>query len=57
MTSVSVFARNLRDEVSHGGDSQLSKIPQFGFTEGGEDPSFAPLGKGRTYGVEATFKF
>jgi iron complex outermembrane receptor protein len=57
MTSVSVFARNLRDEVSHGGDSQLTKIPQFGFTEGGEDPSFAPLGKGRTYGVEATFKF
>ena len=57
MTSLSVFARNLRDEVSHGGDTQLSKAAPFGYTEGGPTPSFSPLSKGRTFGVEATFKF
>ena len=48
-----IFGKNLTDEVRHGGDTQLPSllgpIPLGG--------SFAPLAKGRVYGVEATYNF
>jgi len=48
----SVYARNLLDEVKHGGDTQLPD------TLGGLIPwggTFSPLAKGRLYGLEVTY--
>jgi iron complex outermembrane receptor protein len=51
--SFGIFGKNLTDEVKHGGDTQLpdflGPIPLGG--------SFAPLAKGRVYGVDVTYKF
>ena len=48
-----IFAKNLLDEVKHGGDTQLPSllgpIPLGG--------TFSPLAKGRIIGVDATFHF
>ncbi len=62
--SLSVYGRNLFDEVQVGGDTQLSFTPGP-FSNGVNrpfDPSpaagtFSPLSKGRTLGVEAVFEF
>lgn len=51
--SFGIFGKNLTDEVKHGGDTQLptllGPIPLGG--------SFAPLAKGRIYGVDVTYSF
>ena len=62
--SLSVYGRNLLDEVQFGGDTQIP----FGagaFSDGNNRPfdprpaagTFSPLYKGRGVGVEATFDF
>lgn len=51
--NLGVFGKNLSNEVKHGGDTQLptllGPIPLGG--------TFAPLAKGRIYGVELTYNF
>jgi iron complex outermembrane recepter protein len=47
----SVFGKNLKDEVTHGGDTQLP--PSLG----GPGASFAPLNKGRVYGIEVKYSY
>lgn len=48
-----IFGKNLTDEVKHGGDTQLPTL--LGpFPLGG---SFAPLAKGRIYGVDVSYNF
>ncbi|MBD2859039.1 TonB-dependent receptor [Spongiibacter sp. KMU-158] len=42
----SVFGRNLKDEVTHGGDTQL-----------GGPASFAPLNKGKVFGFEVKYEY
>jgi len=53
LTVLSLYGKNLTDEVSHGGDttlpSLLGPVPLGG--------SFAPLNEGRRIGLEATFSF
>lgn len=44
-----IYGKNLLDDVKHGGDTQLPA------TVGGG--TFAPLAKGRVYGIEATYNF
>ena len=50
---LSIYGRNLLNEVKHGGDSQLP--PDLGgFPVGG---TFSPLAKGRVVGFEVTFDY
>lgn len=44
---VSAFGRNLKDEVTIGGDTQLPIFP---------GSTFSPLNKGRTYGLEIQYR-
>lgn len=50
-----LYGKNLKDEVTHGGDTQLPFDPARGF--GGPGASFAPLNKGRIYGAEVRVNF
>ena len=58
--SFTVYATNLLDEVTFGGDTQLPDSPAFG---GGvppgsrPPPTFSPLNKGRVIGAEVRLKF
>jgi iron complex outermembrane receptor protein len=58
--SFSVYAVNLLDETTFGGDTQLPNSPAFG---GGvppgsrPPPTFSPLNKGRVIGAELRMKF
>ena len=54
--TVSVFGRNLKDEVINSADALLPQSPLFGYS-GGAIPSFTPLSKGRTYGAEIRYNF
>lgn len=51
--SVGLYVKNLLDEVTHGGDTQLpavlGPVPLGG--------TFSPLGKGRRFGIELTVHF
>ena len=50
--SIGLYAKNILDEVKHGGDTQLSLSP-------GKAPlggTFSPLAKGRTFGVQLTYR-
>lgn len=68
--TVSIYAKNLLDEVQHGGDTQLgtaAQIPIFGgpLSTGVDVPfganpkagSFSPLNKGRVLGIEVGYDF
>lgn len=57
--SLSVYGRNLLDEVTHGGDAQLPDSPIFGGDGTGpkRPPSFSPLNKGRVIGVSLGYRF
>ena len=46
---ISLFGRNLLDEVTCGGDTRLP------FFAPAANATFTPLNKGRTYGVEVQF--
>lgn len=46
--AVSLYGKNLLNEVTYGGDTQLPFFP---------GATFSPLNKGRTYGVELLFNF
>lgn len=48
---LSVFGRNLLDEVTEGNDTQLPNTPAFG----GAGASYSPLNKGRVYGIEVNY--
>ncbi|MEM9257013.1 MAG: TonB-dependent receptor [Pseudomonadota bacterium] len=50
----SVYAKNLLDEVKHGGDTQLPDDLADAVPWGG---TFSPLSKGRHYGLEVTYNF
>lgn len=50
---VGIYGKNLLDEVSHGGDTQLPNAIGPRATGG----TFAPLSKGRVYGIQATYNF
>ena len=50
--SIGLYGKNLLNEVKHGGDSQLPKDLQ-GVPLGG---TFSPLAKGRTFGVQVTYR-
>jgi iron complex outermembrane receptor protein len=50
---LSLYGRNLLNEVKHGGDTQLPDDIS-GVATGG---TFSPLAKGRVYGAEVTFNF
>ena len=58
--SFSIYAVNLLDETTFGGDTQLPNSPAFG---GGvplgsrPPPTFSPLNKGRVIGAEVRLKF
>ena len=56
-TSFSVYATNLLDEVTFGGESILPNSPAFGAVPGGPLPTFSPLNKGRVVGAELRVKF
>ena len=45
--TISVFGKNLKDEVTYGGDTQLPFFPGATFT---------PLNKGRIYGAEIQYQ-
>ncbi|MBC7769456.1 MAG: TonB-dependent receptor [Phycisphaerales bacterium] len=49
---VSLYGENLLDEATWGGDTVLPSTAAFGFTPGGERPTFSPLNKGRVLGIE-----
>ena len=51
--SIGLYGRNLLNEVKHGGDTQLPKelVPMVPL--GG---TFSPLAKGRTFGVQLTYR-
>ena len=53
MWNVGIYAKNLLDEVLHGGDTQLPAMLGPAPLGG----TFSPLGKGRVYGVELTVNF
>ena len=68
--TVSIYAKNLLDEVQHGGDTQLgtaAQIPVFGgpLSTGVDVPyganpkagTFSPLNKGRVLGIEVGYDF
>ena len=46
-----IFGKNLKDEVTHGNDTQLP------VAFGGPGASFAPLNKGVVYGAEIKYSF
>ena len=61
--TISAFGKNLKDESTIGGDTQLPAnfpggplfpIPGIGFT--GDGATFSPLNKGRVYGVEVQYR-
>ncbi len=51
--TVGVYGKNLLNDVKHGGDTQLPDTIS-GVPTGG---TFAPLAKGRVYGVQVDYKF
>ena len=51
MCQLSLFGKNLKDEVTHGND------PQLPAAFGGPGASFAPLNKGRIYGAEIKYEY
>jgi iron complex outermembrane recepter protein len=62
--TLSAFGKNLKDEVTIGGDTQLPDnfpggpafpIPGLGLE--GVDPTFSPLNKGRIWGVELQYRY
>jgi iron complex outermembrane receptor protein len=58
--SFTVYATNLLDEVTFGGDTQLPDSPAFGGDGPGggrPPPTFSPLNKGRVIGAEIKLKF
>jgi iron complex outermembrane receptor protein len=56
--SFTVYAANLLDEVTFGGDTQLPNVPAFGGAPGiRPPPTFSPLNKGRSIGAEVRVKF
>jgi iron complex outermembrane receptor protein len=54
--TVSIFGRNLLDEVSFGVNVPLPSSPAFGFS-GGRTPTIGIMSTGRVYGVEASYNF
>ncbi len=55
--SIGLYGKNLLNEVRHGGDSQLPGVlgtPPLAAPLGG---TFSPLSKGRTFGVELTYRY
>jgi iron complex outermembrane recepter protein len=58
--SFSIYAVNLLDETTFGGDTQLPNSPAFGggvAPGSGPPPTFSPLNKGRVIGAELRMKF
>ena len=58
--SFTVYASNLLDEVTFGGDTQLPDAPAFGGDGplgSRPPPTFSPLNKGRVIGAEVRLKF
>ena len=58
--SFTVYATNLLDEVTFGGDTQLPDSPAFGGDGplgSRPPPTFSPLNKGRVIGAEVRLKF
>ena len=54
--SIGLYGKNLLNEVKHGGDSQLPSMlgaPPLAAPLGG---TFSPLAKGRTFGVQLTYR-
>ena len=54
--SIGLYGKNLLNEVKHGGDTLLPKDVEVGpltFPAGG---TFSPLSKGRTFGVQVTYR-
>jgi iron complex outermembrane recepter protein len=57
---LSLFGRNLLDEVTEGNDTQLPDNPLFGGDTAlgpRPPPTFSPLNKGRVYGAELSYRF
>jgi iron complex outermembrane receptor protein len=61
--TLSAFGKNLKDEVTIGGDTQLPPtfpggpafpVPGVGFD--GPGATFSPLNKGRVYGLEVQYR-
>ncbi len=55
--SVGIYGKNLLNQVKHGGDTLLPQVlgsPPLSAPLGG---TFSPLSKGRTFGVEFTWRF
>ncbi|MFT3930958.1 MAG: TonB-dependent receptor [Spongiibacteraceae bacterium] len=50
---IGIYGKNLLDDVSHGGDTQLPNTIGPRATGG----TFAPLSKGRVYGAQVTYNF
>jgi iron complex outermembrane receptor protein len=51
--TISLYGKNLLDEVTHGGDTQLPPVAPFG----GPGASFSPLNKGQIFGIEAQVRY
>ena len=54
--SIGLYGKNLLNEVKHGGDTLLPpviRVPPLAVPAGG---TFSPLSKGRTFGVQVTYR-
>ncbi len=56
--TISLYGKNLKDEVTIGGDTQLPQTtPTDFFLFGGPGASFSPLNKGKIIGMEVQYSF
>ena len=54
--SIGLYGKNLLNEVKHGGDSQLPRMLGLSPLVAPLGGTFSPLAKGRTFGVQVTYR-
>lgn len=54
--TISLYGRNLLNEVTAGGDTQLPLVFQDPTQRNGNVPTFSPLNRGRVFGIELNYQ-